>query len=167
MAAEVLVAIGVGLLAAAGLGVWLGRVTGQARQRIRELEAELLSTQEALSGYKTQVADHFEKTGELLNELTHQFHGVYEHLADGARALCPERAVALAAGAGPTLLGGGTRDLESMKAVYEETAASEPPATFVGELEVDASFSARELTEPPAEPEAAAEPQGSGETPRS
>jgi uncharacterized membrane-anchored protein YhcB (DUF1043 family) len=105
-------------LAGLVLGVLFGRTGRRARQRVEELEvrvserearigqleaaqAELearLTTAEAerdeasdaLAGYQQEVAGHFSQTSELLKEMTLQYRNIYEHLAQGAEALCPE-----------------------------------------------------------------------------
>lgn len=96
--------IGLGLLVVGlAIGVVVGRSRGAAaRRRVadleRELEArgdELKHQQEAHAGYRDEVAHHFEKTSDLVHALTLQYREVYDHLAEGARALCPDRLPAL------------------------------------------------------------------------
>lgn len=110
-------------LAGLVLGLLFGRTGRRARQRVEELEvrvserearidqleagrAELetrLATAEqerdeasdALSGYQQEVVGHFHQTSELLKEMTLQYRNIYEHLAQGAEALCPEGTLAL------------------------------------------------------------------------
>ena len=105
----------VGLL----LGIPLGRRGSKPAQRARELEAEveaLLQQSERMQGekdelesdleearrqtaeYKRKVVDHFYGTSEQLRSLTLQYRAVYDHLAEGARELCPEGFTALAGG---------------------------------------------------------------------
>jgi uncharacterized membrane-anchored protein YhcB (DUF1043 family) len=86
-------------------GILWGRSSARAAaQRCRELEAELTASQAALSQYRGEVAAHFSQTSDLLRAMTHHYRTVYEHLAEGARTLCPEQATALGAGLDRALL---------------------------------------------------------------
>ncbi len=113
MPAELSVAIislGVGL----ALGALVGRHTGAARARIRELEAqteglakereltraELEATKEDLSrtraelgGYRDQVAEHFSKSFTLLRALSVQVRSDCERLAEGADGFARDEAL--------------------------------------------------------------------------
>ena len=51
------------------------------------LKAELDQVRQELDGYKASVNTHFDKTSELVNELTQDYVKVYKHLAEGAQAL--------------------------------------------------------------------------------
>jgi len=84
---------GVALLAAGLLvGLAVGRMRGQsARRKVLELEMELKQARETQAAFRDKVADHFGKTSDLVQVLTFQFRDVYEHLAEGARELCPDR----------------------------------------------------------------------------
>jgi uncharacterized membrane-anchored protein YhcB (DUF1043 family) len=88
---------GLCLVAGIILGALLGR-SGSRRDaaRARQLEEELRSAEAEHSRYRAQVSEHFGETSRRLRDLTLQYKSVYEHLADGARALCPEGAVEIA-----------------------------------------------------------------------
>jgi len=51
------------------------------------LKAELDEVRQEMEGYKTSVNTHFDKTAELVNELTQDYVKVYKHLAEGAQVL--------------------------------------------------------------------------------
>jgi uncharacterized membrane-anchored protein YhcB (DUF1043 family) len=86
-------------------GVLWGRSSARAAaQRCRELEAELAASQAALGQYRSEVAAHFSQTSELLRTMTHHYRTVYEHLAEGARTLCPDQVTSLGAGLDRALL---------------------------------------------------------------
>lgn len=51
------------------------------------LKAELDEARQEMESYKTSVNGHFDKTAELVNELTQDYVKVYKHLAEGAQAL--------------------------------------------------------------------------------
>jgi uncharacterized membrane-anchored protein YhcB (DUF1043 family) len=93
---------------ALGFGVvagWIGgRRTNQVRARLRNLEAELEASRAELEIYRERVVEHFSRTSDLLQNLTLQYREVYTHLAEGARALCPENTPALEEGLEAALL---------------------------------------------------------------
>ena len=84
-----------------GLGLLLGYVlsrSGSRREaaRVRDLEEQLGRAEAEHAQYQAQVSQHFVETSRRLHDLTLQYKSVYEHLADGARRLCPDGAVAIA-----------------------------------------------------------------------
>jgi uncharacterized membrane-anchored protein YhcB (DUF1043 family) len=88
---------GLCLLAGIILGALLARSgTRRDAARARQLEEELRSAEAENNRYRAQVSEHFGETSRRLRDLTLQYKSVYEHLADGARALCPEGAVEIA-----------------------------------------------------------------------
>lgn len=114
-----LVAIVAFALVGLGIGVLLGRRSSEGTARARALETELAvertareraleekrAVDEALAAaradaeqYRGRVVEHFYGTSEQLRALTVQYRAVYEHLAEGAQALCPETFQALRAG---------------------------------------------------------------------
>jgi uncharacterized protein len=88
---EALVLAAIALVVGVLSGMVLRRASGRRQSaRIRELETDLATSREELERYRGQVAEHFTQTSRLLRDLTLQYRSVYEHLADGARTLCPE-----------------------------------------------------------------------------
>ena len=74
------------LLAGAGIGgliayVFRGKLLGQ------DIEQRLHETESSLQGYQRDVAEHFAQTSQLVNNLTHAYREVHEHLANGALKL--------------------------------------------------------------------------------
>lgn len=57
---------------------------GQSR---RTLENRLKSTEQQLVDYQTHVTQHFERTADLVNNLTESYKDVHAHLASGAANL--------------------------------------------------------------------------------
>lgn len=111
-----IVAIVAFALVGLGVGVLLGRRSSEGAARARALETELdvertarervleekRTVEEELAraraeadGYRQRVVEHFYGTSEQLRALTVQYRAVYEHLAEGAQALCPETFQAL------------------------------------------------------------------------
>lgn len=73
------------------IGLAIGRASARrTADRARDLEDRLQLAEEEMNQYRAQVSDHFSDTSKLLRDLTLQYRNVYEHLADGARTLCPE-----------------------------------------------------------------------------
>lgn len=124
------VALGVGY----GLGTLLSS-RGQSAARVRELERELDTTREEFESYREQVSGHFTDTSKHLRDLALQYKTVYEHLADGARALCPDSAMPIeASGLARDLLPSSVRSDDGLEtdepglAPEAEELASEAPA---------------------------------------
>ena len=117
-------------------GFLLGRSTGAQRRRVRELEKdlrlasvrlegaaeELKRSEQQLEDYRNQVVAHFAGTGEKLRDLTLQYRAVWEHLGEGARALCPEGSLRLFGGLEALALGASGRDepVQAAPAAHEE-----------------------------------------------
>lgn len=78
-----LVALAVGAL----FGYLLGR-TSDSSGKQQKLMDQLNEAQRELNEYKDQVNGHFEKTAELVNNLTESYKAVHNHLAQGSEALC-------------------------------------------------------------------------------
>ncbi len=130
---------------AALAGLLVGRSSGRAAtQRCRELEAELAASQAALGQYRSEVAAHFSQTSELLRTMTHHYRTVYEHLAEGARTLCPDQPTSLGAGLDHALLpeevqGSAEQPAPPALAAQEERPNGTPRSTAAesDELELD------------------------------
>jgi hypothetical protein len=110
------------------IGFLLGRRTADSAERARTLEAELDAQRAALEqvqaekhsaledlararteaeGYRERVVQHFYGTSDQLRSLTLRYRELFEHLAEGARDLCPEASSALQAGLEAPALAGG------------------------------------------------------------
>jgi uncharacterized membrane-anchored protein YhcB (DUF1043 family) len=79
---------------------WIGLALGRSRsrdavERAREAEDRLQLAEDEMNRYRHEVSEHFGQTSQLLRDLTLQYRNVYEHLAEGARTLCPEAGVLL------------------------------------------------------------------------
>lgn len=161
---DVLIPVAAGL-AGLLLGVLFARTSRRDRQRVEELEvrvaereaqiAQLAASRaeiearlgtaeqerdevaESLAGYQQEVVGHFSQTSELLKEMTLQYRNIYEHLAQGAEALCPDGTLALEThapieglapppnhGDGPRV---GDDDGESVEAAHQESPLQVDP----------------------------------------
>ncbi len=76
----------VALIAGALIGYLMGRSGDTSNQK--KLADQLNDAQRDLSEYKEKVNGHFEKTAELVNNLTESYKQVHQHLAEGSEALC-------------------------------------------------------------------------------
>src|SRR5690606_26071980 len=58
--------------------------------RVKQLEEKLAALQSEHEEYKQSVHNHFTTTARLFHNLTDSYRDVYNHLASGAQALCPD-----------------------------------------------------------------------------
>lgn len=79
------------LIAAFAAGCAIGAVIFAAMSRgsrdAGKLKTELEEKEREFQAYKSSVAGHFNRTSELVNELTQDYVKVYQHLSEGARDL--------------------------------------------------------------------------------
>ncbi len=68
------------------IGLLIGRSSPAAQQK-EALITELNDTRRELEQYKADVGLHFERTAELVNEMTASYRKVHQHLAGGADLL--------------------------------------------------------------------------------
>jgi uncharacterized membrane-anchored protein YhcB (DUF1043 family) len=79
------------VVGAFSVGLAFGRSRSRsAVERAREAEDRLQLAEDEMNRYRHEVSEHFGQTSKLLRDLTLQYRNVYEHLAEGARTLCPE-----------------------------------------------------------------------------
>ena len=77
----------ISLIAGALIGVLIYRILDPSHKQINQLKAERDSANQELDSYKAGVSQHFDKTSELVNDLTENYVKVYQHLAEGAHTL--------------------------------------------------------------------------------
>jgi uncharacterized membrane-anchored protein YhcB (DUF1043 family) len=100
--------LGAGLTVGFGLGLWRNQhnerrardLAARLEQASKERELarqELEVARDALrrltqdyDAYRGKVTDHFAGTSDRLRDLAIQYRAVYQHLAEGASALCPD-----------------------------------------------------------------------------
>jgi uncharacterized membrane-anchored protein YhcB (DUF1043 family) len=113
-----------GLLA----GALLARLVLPSRRKLRQLVVELDAARSEHQVYRSEVSHHFEKTSELVAAMTASYKAVFDHLADGAQALCSENA-ALGAGrfAAPRLV--FDQDVRVGRLVDSQSPAAEAATT--------------------------------------
>jgi len=77
-----------GALAGGGIiGAIVYRNLAPGKKETDDLKAELDEARLEMETYKTSVNGHFDKTAQLVNELTQDYVKVYQHLAEGAQVL--------------------------------------------------------------------------------
>lgn len=76
------------------LGTFIGCIITYSivarNNRTHQLQVELNELSEDFRNYRDQVAHHFMRTSELVQEMTQSYRSVYEHLASGAQHLCAD-----------------------------------------------------------------------------
>lgn len=77
-------------LVGAGAGALMFKIFRSDEAKVEELEARLQQLSEEHENYKANVHSHFDGTARLLNDMTESYRNVYQHLANGAQALCPD-----------------------------------------------------------------------------
>jgi hypothetical protein len=58
--------------------------------RVQQLESQLQQLSDEYENYKKEVHGHFSDSAILVGKLTESYREVYQHLAQGARDLCPD-----------------------------------------------------------------------------
>lgn len=82
----------ISLIAGALIGVLVYRLLSPSVKQASKIKADLDQAKGELANYKASVGQHFDKTSELVNDLTQNYVRVYQHLADGAQTLGDSKA---------------------------------------------------------------------------
>ena len=77
----------ISLIAGALIGALAYRYFAPSIKQADKVRSELDEAREEFDEYKAGVSQHFDKTGELVNELAQNYVKVYQHLAEGAQTL--------------------------------------------------------------------------------
>jgi uncharacterized membrane-anchored protein YhcB (DUF1043 family) len=77
----------IALVAGAMIGALAYRLFSPSVKQADKIKTDLDQTRAELAGYKASVGQHFDKTSELVNDLTQNYVRVYQHLAEGAQTL--------------------------------------------------------------------------------
>ena len=78
------------------IGYFAGR-SGTSVTKQQDLTLQLEESQRQLNDYKQQVNEHFERTAELVNNMTESYKAVHQHLASSSEVLCDADTSKLAA----------------------------------------------------------------------
>ena len=81
----------IALVAGAMIGALAYRLLAPSVKQADKTKSELDMARKELSSYKASVDSHFDKTSELVSDLTQDFVKVYQHLAEGAQTLGDSR----------------------------------------------------------------------------
>lgn len=113
------------------IGFLMGRSTGSNNKQA-ELAEQLENAQQDLESYRAEVAEHFEKTASLVNNLTNSYKDVHEHLASGAQGLCQPGTIdlALEPAMTPNKLEKSEAAEATPEAGSETDTAAEPPRDY-------------------------------------
>ena len=82
----------ISLIAGALIGALAYRLLSPSVKQASKIKADLDQTRGELASYKASVGQHFDKTSELVNDLTQNYVRVYQHLANGAQTLGDSKA---------------------------------------------------------------------------
>ncbi len=77
----------IALTAGALIGVLAYRLFAPSVKQAERVRSELQEARDELGSYRDNVNEHFDKTAELVNDLTQNYVKVYQHLAEGAQTL--------------------------------------------------------------------------------
>jgi uncharacterized membrane-anchored protein YhcB (DUF1043 family) len=77
----------IALVAGAMIGALVYRLLAPSVKQADKTKSELDMAREELNNYKASVNSHFDKTSELVSDLTQNYVKVYQHLAEGAQTL--------------------------------------------------------------------------------
>ena len=77
----------IALVAGVMIGVLAYRLLAPSIKQADQMKTELDTARDELDSYKASVGQHFDKTSELVNDLTQNYVKVYQHLAEGAQSL--------------------------------------------------------------------------------
>jgi uncharacterized membrane-anchored protein YhcB (DUF1043 family) len=111
------------LLIGAALGCMITYALMARNGRTHQLQLELNQLKDSFRDYRDQVTHHFMRTSELVQEMTHSYRSVYEHLASGAQRLCGELDPAALEATGASRLDNQAgRDTDDMEVDYDEFA---------------------------------------------
>jgi len=77
----------IAFVAGAIIGVLAYRLLAPSVKQAAKTKSELDMTRKELNSYQDSVNSHFDKTSELVNDLTQNYVKVYRHLAEGAQTL--------------------------------------------------------------------------------
>lgn len=79
-----------GVLVGLGVGFAIAYFLVLRNRRAESLRDELQAQKARFEDYQRRVDAHFVETSELFQDLTERYRAIYDHLANGARALCSE-----------------------------------------------------------------------------
>lgn len=77
-------------LAGCIVGALLAALLSPAQKNKRKLEAEAEQKEQEQKAYQEEVAQHFNKSAELLAQMADSYKAVHQHLSSSAHTLCPE-----------------------------------------------------------------------------
>ena len=81
----------IALVCGALIGALAYRLLAPSVKQADKVKNELEASKEEMVSFKASVNEHFDKTSELVNDLTQNYVKVYQHLAEGAQTLGDNR----------------------------------------------------------------------------
>jgi uncharacterized membrane-anchored protein YhcB (DUF1043 family) len=129
----------IALVAGALIGALAYRLLAPSVKQAEKTKSELDLARKELSSYQASVSSHFNKTSDLVNDLTQNYVKVFRHLAEGAQTLGDSRTLTnlLQQHQGKVLISvddeTSTRDKIAGDEFVEPAETSETPAEAVDE----------------------------------
>jgi uncharacterized membrane-anchored protein YhcB (DUF1043 family) len=105
------------------IGYFAGRRASPGIQQLREMTQRFEDAEVEKQRYAQQVNTHFLETANKLNKLTEDYQEVYQHLADGAAALC-------AADSAPGFNALGSPAAKDAQVIESDSVVVEPPRDY-------------------------------------
>ncbi len=81
------------ILAAGVIGLLLGMTIMYVLQRQGQDNNQTKAVEKQLENYQQEVEQHFAKTADLIDNLTHSYQEVFQHLSDSAEQLMTEEQI--------------------------------------------------------------------------
>ena len=138
------------------IGLLLARLFLPGPKQVKRLQAEIERLGREHSEYQGRVAGHFQKTGELIGQMTQSYKAVYDHLADGAQTLCTADVLPKPAFTAPRLI------VDDTVSIGAQGVRSAPAAETSARAATEAAAVPPLMREPAAEPLQAATPAEGG-----
>jgi uncharacterized membrane-anchored protein YhcB (DUF1043 family) len=136
------------------LGMLMNRLLNSSTADVDQLKSDLERERAEMESYKASVNSHFNKTSDLVKELTQDYVKVYQHLAEGAQTLSdsPEFTQVLEQPQGRVLISVESDADEAVVLADVKATADSPEPLQAESPDADADADASKEDEPSAAP---------------
>jgi uncharacterized membrane-anchored protein YhcB (DUF1043 family) len=126
------------------IGLFVGRRNGGDKERISELEKTLLSKEDELTEYRSQVFNEFAETAEKFRSLDQSYHALHRQLATSSASLLGDQATPLLTQSAVPEDSGADEQVEVVQDSVDDNLEESPPESAemsaevsVEEVEID------------------------------
>lgn len=112
------------------IGAFVHRSMYSDNSQSEKLKEEIQTLEQDFDQYKTSVAEHFDKTSELVQGLTENYVKVYQHLAQGSQTLTNTDQMALKLGQGEQDLAAVINKIEDASTVSSADSDMQAPKDY-------------------------------------